>query len=167
MMSQELDRGKPLWEMWVVEGLDDGRFAIITKAHHCMIDGVGSVELTGSVMRPTPDAGPALDEPPPRWLPRPAPSPTELLAGRDGHRAAAPLDAAGAAGARRWPRRARRLPAARDIVAGPRRGARCRRSAGVADAVQRRDRAASPLRLDGRRTSAALKAMRDAATAAR
>ena len=47
LMSQQLDRGKPLWEMWVVEGLDGGRFAIITKAHHCMIDGVGSVELTG------------------------------------------------------------------------------------------------------------------------
>src|SRR5262249_20623978 len=37
LMSQELDRGKPLWEMWVVEGLEDGRFAIVTKAHHCMI----------------------------------------------------------------------------------------------------------------------------------
>src|SRR6516225_2430309 len=53
LMSQELDRGKPLWEMWVVEGLGQGSFAIVTKAHHCMIDGVGSVELTGSVMRAT------------------------------------------------------------------------------------------------------------------
>ena len=49
IMSQQLDRGKPLWEMWVVEGLEDGRFALITKAHHCMIDGVGSVELTGAM----------------------------------------------------------------------------------------------------------------------
>ena len=38
-----------------------------------MIDGVGSVELMGSVMRPTPDADPRLAEPPPRWLPRPVP----------------------------------------------------------------------------------------------
>jgi WS/DGAT/MGAT family acyltransferase len=68
IMSQQLDRGKPLWEMWVVEGLQDKRLAIITKVHHCMIDGVGSVELTGSVMRPTPDHDARLDEPPPRWI---------------------------------------------------------------------------------------------------
>src|SRR5512134_242786 len=78
LMSQQLDRGKPLWEMWIVEGLEGDRFAIVTKAHHCMIDGVGSVELTGSVMRPTPDEDPRLAEPPPRWMPRPAPSPREL-----------------------------------------------------------------------------------------
>jgi len=41
IMSQQLDRGKPLWEMWVVEGLEQNRFAIISKVHHCMIDGVG------------------------------------------------------------------------------------------------------------------------------
>src|SRR4029453_15927798 len=63
LMPQEPDRGKPLWEMWVVEGLEHGHFAIVTKAHHCMIDGVGSVELTGSVVRPTPDPDPSLEEP--------------------------------------------------------------------------------------------------------
>jgi WS/DGAT/MGAT family acyltransferase len=97
-MSQELDRGKPLWEMWVVEGLEGGRFAIVTKAHHCMIDGVGSVELTGSVMRPTPGRDPSLDEPPPRWLPRPVPSPRELFLAELAHRAAAPVKALGAVG---------------------------------------------------------------------
>jgi hypothetical protein len=66
IMSQQLDRGKPLWEMWVVEGVEGNRFAIISKVHHCMIDGVGSVELTGSVMRPTLDHDPRLDEPAPR-----------------------------------------------------------------------------------------------------
>jgi diacylglycerol O-acyltransferase / wax synthase len=91
LMSQELDRGKPLWEMWVVEGLENGRFALITKAHHCMIDGVGSVELTGSVMRPTPDEDPRLAEPPPRWIPRPAPSPRELWLREAWHRAMAPI----------------------------------------------------------------------------
>jgi diacylglycerol O-acyltransferase len=96
VMSQELDRGKPLWEMWVVEGLADGAFAIITKAHHCMIDGVGSVELTGAIMRPTPDPDPALDEPPPRWLPRPVPTPLELFVAELRHRAAAPLKACAA-----------------------------------------------------------------------
>ena len=96
LMSQELDRGKPLWEMWVVEGLRDNRFAIVTKAHHCMIDGVGSVELTGSVMRPTPDLDPALAAPPPPWIPRQAPSRGELLAAELVHRTAAPLNAAAA-----------------------------------------------------------------------
>lgn len=98
VMSQELDRGKPLWEMWVVEGLADGSFAIITKAHHCMIDGVGSVELTGAIMRPTPDPDPALEQPPPRWLPRPVPTPMELFFAELRHRAAAPLKVCAAVG---------------------------------------------------------------------
>jgi len=105
VMSQELDRGKPLWEMWVVEGLSEGRFAIITKAHHCMIDGVGSVHLTGSMMRATPDVDPRFDEEPPRWMPRPAPSPTELLLAELGHRTTMPWKAfvaAGRAALRPW-----------------------------------------------------------------
>jgi WS/DGAT/MGAT family acyltransferase len=79
IMSQALDRGKPLWEMWVVEGVEGNRVALITKAHHCMIDGVGSVELTGSIMRPTPDPDPRLNDPAPRWMPRPAPGAGRLL----------------------------------------------------------------------------------------
>ncbi len=96
VMSQELDRTKPLWEMWVVEGLADGSFAIVTKAHHCMIDGVGSVELTGTIMRPTPDPDPSLSEPPPRWIPRPAPAPLELFVAELRHRMEAPMKACGA-----------------------------------------------------------------------
>lgn len=91
LMSQELDRGKPLWEMWVVEGLEGDRFAIVTKVHHCMIDGVGSVELTGAMMRPTPDDDLQLEEPPPVWSPRPVPSGTELFLSELGHRLGAPL----------------------------------------------------------------------------
>lgn len=91
LMSQELDRGKPLWEMWVVEGLEGDRFAIVTKVHHCMIDGVGSVELTGAMMRPTPDDDLAAAEPPPAWSPRPAPSGPELFLSELGHRVGAPL----------------------------------------------------------------------------
>ena len=117
LMSQELDRGKPLWEMWVVEGLDDKSFAIVTKAHHCMIDGVGSVELTGSVMRSTPEPDPSLAEPPPPWVPRPVPSPSELLFAELSRRVWAPFAAAGsAARALTAPRAA--VSAARDTMTG-------------------------------------------------
>jgi diacylglycerol O-acyltransferase len=117
LMSQELDRGKPLWEMWVVEGLEDDRFAIVTKAHHCMIDGVGSVELTSSVMRPTPDPDPRLHEPPPAWMPRPAPSPLRLFVDELAHRAATPLRIARLVG-ERVAQPAAGLAAARDAAAG-------------------------------------------------
>jgi WS/DGAT/MGAT family acyltransferase len=82
-----------------------------------MIDGVGSVELTGSIMRPTPDPDPALAEPPPRWLPRPAPPPLELFFAELRHRMAAPITVCGALGrALRDPAGA--VTAARDTAAG-------------------------------------------------
>jgi len=76
IVSQLLDRGKPLWEMWVVDGLEEDRFAIITKVHHCMTDGIGGVELLGNLLAAAPQAG---FEPGPTWLPRPAPSRQELI----------------------------------------------------------------------------------------
>src|SRR5436853_2583201 len=45
IMSQQLDRSKPLWEMWIIEGLDDGGFALISKTHHAMVDGISGVDL--------------------------------------------------------------------------------------------------------------------------
>jgi diacylglycerol O-acyltransferase / wax synthase len=98
LMSQQLDRGKPLWELWVVEGLEGDRFAFVNKIHHCMIDGVGSVELTGTIMQRTPEHDPRLDKAPPPWLPRPAPAPAQLLADELRHLARAPLTAVTAAG---------------------------------------------------------------------
>jgi WS/DGAT/MGAT family acyltransferase len=84
VFSLPLDRSKPLWELWVIEGLADGRFAIITKAHHCMIDGVGSAELMTASMEASPQGMPEPREPH-RWLPRPAPGPIELVLGELGH----------------------------------------------------------------------------------
>jgi len=78
VMSLPLDHNKPLWELWVVEGLADGRFAIITKTHHCMMDGVGSAELMVATMGTRPSATLPKAK---RWRPRPAPTPLDLVAG--------------------------------------------------------------------------------------
>jgi WS/DGAT/MGAT family acyltransferase len=45
VFSQQLDRNKPLWELWVVEGLSSGRWALLSKVHHCMVDGVAATDL--------------------------------------------------------------------------------------------------------------------------
>jgi diacylglycerol O-acyltransferase len=90
IMSQQLDRAKPLWELWVVEGVEGERVALISKAHHCMIDGVGTVELTGALMRATPEIEHALDLPRP-WMTRPAPAPLDLFLGELRRRAGEPL----------------------------------------------------------------------------
>ena len=49
-MSQQLDRGKPLWEMWIVEGLSEGRWGSSHKVHHCMVDGVSGTELLAVIL---------------------------------------------------------------------------------------------------------------------
>jgi diacylglycerol O-acyltransferase / wax synthase len=76
--SQQLDRSKPLWECWFVEGLEDGRFALIFKTHHALVDGVSGVDLATVLfdLSPAPQPQPELDP----WQPRPEPSSTELLA---------------------------------------------------------------------------------------
>jgi diacylglycerol O-acyltransferase len=89
IVSQQLDRGKPLWELWVVEGLDDGRCAMISKSHHCMIDGVSGVDLMGVLMSPVPDA--FIEEPPP-WKPEPAPSRSEMLLEEAARRIRSPFE---------------------------------------------------------------------------
>jgi WS/DGAT/MGAT family acyltransferase len=91
IFSQRLDRSKPLWEFWFVEGLEDGRFALIAKAHHCMVDGMSGFDLLARIMRPDPD--PTV-EPPKRFIPRPAPSDTRLLADEVTRRAGQPFELA-------------------------------------------------------------------------
>ncbi len=76
IVSQKLDRGKPLWEMWVVEGLEHDRVAVVAKVHHCMADGIASVQLLQALLSFEPEKD---FEPPPVWLPRPVPEPSELL----------------------------------------------------------------------------------------
>ncbi len=75
--SQRLDRSKPLWETWVVQGLEDNSFALITKTHHSMVDGVGGVDLASVLFDVEPV--PRQVEPEP-WTPSPVPSAAELVA---------------------------------------------------------------------------------------
>ena len=82
--SQRLDRSKPLWEMWLVEGLSDGRFAVISKTHHALVDGISGVDLASVLFDSQPEPEPPDDSLEP-WRPRPEPSPAELaLAGARG-----------------------------------------------------------------------------------
>jgi WS/DGAT/MGAT family acyltransferase len=78
IFSQRLDRTKPLWEMWLVEGLEDRRFAIVTKTHHCLVDGVAGIDLMSTLfdLDPVPHSVEEED-----WLPSPEPSSAQLLAG--------------------------------------------------------------------------------------
>ncbi len=76
IVSQQLDRAKPLWEIWVVEGLEGDRFAMVAKTHHCMVDGISGVDLLAVLLSPFPSA----EYPPgPRWIPRPGPTPLQIF----------------------------------------------------------------------------------------
>ncbi|MGH8874218.1 MAG: WS/DGAT/MGAT family O-acyltransferase [Acidimicrobiia bacterium] len=74
--SQQLDRAKPLWELWVVEGLESDRFALIGKIHHSMIDGISGVDLLAILLNVAP-TGEREDAP--EWRPRPVPTGSQLL----------------------------------------------------------------------------------------
>ena len=88
IMAQPLDRARPLWETWVVEGLERDRFAVITKIHHCMIDGSSGVDIAQIMMSLSPDR--SIPEPP-GFVPRPAPSNAELLRDELWRRTSMPL----------------------------------------------------------------------------
>ncbi len=79
VFSQALDRSRPLWELWLVEGLSDGRFAVLSKTHHALVDGVSGVDIATVLFdtsaEPVPVAAPEHE-----WVARPLPSPAQLLA---------------------------------------------------------------------------------------
>ena len=77
VMSQPLDRTRPLWEIWVVEGLEEGRWAMLSKVHHAMVDGISGTDLMASIMDLSPTVGAAA---PDGWEPRPAPTGMNLAA---------------------------------------------------------------------------------------
>jgi WS/DGAT/MGAT family acyltransferase len=79
IFSQRLDRQKPLWEIWIVQGLEDNRFALVSKTHHSMIDGIAGVDIASILFDVTPV--PREIEPPDEpWTAAPEPSQAELIA---------------------------------------------------------------------------------------
>jgi len=90
IMAQQLDRARPLWEIWLVEGLQGNRFAIITKVHHCMMDGESGADLAYILLSPSPD--PELSDPLP-YMPRAVPSSWDLFVDSLRYRATLPVRA--------------------------------------------------------------------------
>src|SRR2546423_4666727 len=76
VFSQHLDRARPLWEIWMVEGLDEGRWALLSKVHHCMVDGVAATDMMSLMFGETPDQTTNGEV----WHPTPEASGVELVA---------------------------------------------------------------------------------------
>jgi diacylglycerol O-acyltransferase / wax synthase len=116
VFSQQLDRDKPLWEVWLVEGLEGDRFAMLSKTHHALVDGVSGVDLISVLFDTSPEPA-APTAPGDRWLPRPLPSRAQLLAEAVLERATIPTEIARSVRAVfRGPRRI--AEAARDAAIG-------------------------------------------------
>ncbi|MBN1529627.1 MAG: wax ester/triacylglycerol synthase family O-acyltransferase [Thermoleophilaceae bacterium] len=93
VFSQQLDRDKPLWEIWLVEGLEGDRFALLAKTHHALVDGVSGMDIVSVLFdtSPEPAAPTATGD---RWLPRPLPSSAQLLGEALLERATVPAEVA-------------------------------------------------------------------------
>ncbi len=114
LFSQALDRDKPLWEITLAVGLSGERFALVSKTHHALVDGVSGVDIATVLFDTSPEPAPAPEPEP--WIPRPMPSPAQLLADALLERATAPGEMArGVRALARGPRQA--LERAREAVA--------------------------------------------------
>jgi WS/DGAT/MGAT family acyltransferase len=114
VMSQPLDRTRPMWEIWMVEGLEGDRWALVSKVHHCLVDGVSGAELLAVILDLSPEVPAPIDD---GWQPAPEPSPLRL--GRDAAIGllTSPYEQLRAAGAMlRRPRRV--LDSARELAKG-------------------------------------------------
>jgi WS/DGAT/MGAT family acyltransferase len=78
VFSQQLDRDKPLWELWLVGGLEGGRFALLAKTHHALVDGISGVDIVTVLFDAAAEPAAPADPGEP-WLPRPLPSRAQLL----------------------------------------------------------------------------------------
>ena len=90
ILERPLDRARPLWEMWFIEGLEGGRFAMVAKVHHCMVDGIAGIDILAALLGTEPSE---VEEPVEPWRPRPAPRQRDVLLGELRRRGASSLDA--------------------------------------------------------------------------
>jgi diacylglycerol O-acyltransferase / wax synthase len=116
VFAQQLDRDKPLWEIWLVDGVEGDRFALLSKTHHALVDGISGVDII-SVLFDTSPVPAAPADPGDRWLPRPLPSQAQLLSEAVLERTTIPAEVARSVRAVfRGPRRI--LAGARDAAVG-------------------------------------------------
>ena len=174
IVGRPMDRTRPLWEVYVIEGLEDGSWALLTKYHHATIDGASGVIMMTMMNDLTPDAPPPGESPP--WEPEEIPSDAELLRLAIGNLVRNPAKAMRAAAAHRA-RRRRRRPASPGVSSAAQQAGAAikalartvRRAAGVAaavggpaDAVEQEHHRPPPLRharRQGRATSSGSKAV--------
>src|SRR3712207_9030578 len=75
-MSQQLDHNKPLWEIWFAEGLGGDRWALVSKVHHCLVDGISGADIMTVILDLTPERQDVEQE---AWRPDPEPTTDQLL----------------------------------------------------------------------------------------
>jgi WS/DGAT/MGAT family acyltransferase len=114
VMSQQLDRTKPLWEIWLVDKVVGDRFAMIAKTHHCLVDGVAGADITAVLLDLSPEPPDLRAEP---WVPEPEPTPAQLVTDALRERTTQPMEILrGLRAATRAPRRV--LKGATDFLEG-------------------------------------------------